>query len=147
MAYRLIALDLDGTTLDSKREIRPATKAALAEARSMGVEVVLVSGRHHGAIRPYHRELELDTPAICCNGAYVHDFETGTPVVGSAIGRDTATALLGLCRRRNLHTLIYADDDMTYEESTPHLETLIAWGARFPAEIRPPFAASSGSRR
>lgn len=139
MSYRLIALDLDGTTLDAKREIRPATKAVLAEARAAGVAVIVVSGRHHGAIRPYHRELALDTPAICCNGAYVYDFAGGMPLAGVAIERERAKAVLAVCRRWGLHALVYADDDMTYEDTTPHLENLIAWGERYPEDLRPPF--------
>jgi len=139
MAYRLIALDLDGTALDSRLTVRPATKAVLTEARSRGIQTILVSGRHHGAILPYHRELDLDTPVICCNGAYIYGVMEKAPLVGSPIAKATAGALLEMCRRRHLHTLVYADDDMNFEESSPHLERLIAWGAHLPGSIRPTF--------
>jgi Cof subfamily protein (haloacid dehalogenase superfamily) len=139
MTYRLIALDLDGTTLDSRREIRPATLAALDEARARGVEVILVSGRHHGAIRPYHHQLGLNTPAICCNGAYVYDFARSAPTAGAPLGRAQAGELLTLCRRHEMHMLVYADDLMTYEVPTRHLQGLLDWSARFPVGIRPEF--------
>ncbi|KXI21333.1 sugar-phosphatase [Photobacterium sanguinicancri] len=43
--YKLVALDMDGTLLNSNGEISPRTQDAIAKARSMGVHVVLASGR------------------------------------------------------------------------------------------------------
>ena len=43
--YKLIALDLDGTLLNSQRSISPENQQAIAAARANGVKVVLVSGR------------------------------------------------------------------------------------------------------
>lgn len=40
MTYRIIALDLDGTLLDSKKRILPESLSALAQARAEGVKVV-----------------------------------------------------------------------------------------------------------
>lgn len=75
MTYRIIALDLDGTLLDSKKRILPESLSALAQARAEGVKVVVVTGRHHVAIHPFYQALELDTPAICCNGTYIYDYQ------------------------------------------------------------------------
>lgn len=74
MNYRVIALDLDGTLLDNQKRILPQSLAALAEARAVGVEVV-VTGRHHIAIHPFYQALQITTPAICCNGTYMYDFQ------------------------------------------------------------------------
>ena len=74
MPFRMIALDLDGTVLDPEGRIRPRTIAALGTARARGLEIVLVTGRHHSVTRPYYEELGLSGPAICCNGTYVYRF-------------------------------------------------------------------------
>ncbi len=42
---KLISLDLDGTLLDPKGQITPASKAAIAEARTAGIRVVINTGR------------------------------------------------------------------------------------------------------
>ena len=68
MAFRMIALDLDGTLLDPEGRVRPSTIAALGTAKEQGLEVVLVTGRHHTVTRPYFEELGLSGSAICCNG-------------------------------------------------------------------------------
>ena len=73
MTYRLIALDLDGTLLDSQLQIRPRTIEALKRAREQGVQAMIVTGRHHSAAYAYWHQLGLDLPTICCNGAYIYD--------------------------------------------------------------------------
>ncbi|KLU19670.1 pyridoxal phosphate phosphatase, partial [Proteus mirabilis] len=74
MSYRVIALDLDGTLLDDQKRILPESLEALNLARKAGVKVLIVTGRHHVAIHPFYQALDLDTPAICCNGTYLYDY-------------------------------------------------------------------------
>ncbi|MEI7251174.1 HAD-IIB family hydrolase, partial [Pectobacterium versatile] len=77
MTYRVIALDLDGTLLNQQKKILPESLSALALARQQGIKVMIVTGRHHSAIHPFYQGLQLDTPAICCNGTYVYDYQQG----------------------------------------------------------------------
>ncbi|MDR3413379.1 MAG: HAD hydrolase family protein, partial [Formivibrio sp.] len=72
MSYRVIALDLDGTLLDGSNQIREDSLVALNLSRAKGMQVVLVTGRHHVATYPYYHQLELDLPALCCNGTYAY---------------------------------------------------------------------------
>ncbi|KPA08544.1 HAD-IIB family hydrolase [Pantoea agglomerans] len=73
MNYRVIALDLDGTLLTPAKTILPQSIEALNQARQAGVHVAIVTGRHHCAIHPFYQALQLDTPAICCNGTYLNN--------------------------------------------------------------------------
>lgn len=50
MDLRLIALDLDGTTLNSQGKVSPYTKKILEKALSKGILVVIASGRALSAI-------------------------------------------------------------------------------------------------
>ncbi|KXT79221.1 Cof-type HAD-IIB family hydrolase [Streptococcus sp. DD13] len=59
MTIKLIALDLDGTLLNSQKEISEANQAALKAARSKGVKVVLTTGRPLPAVIPYLEKLDL----------------------------------------------------------------------------------------
>jgi hypothetical protein len=137
MRFKIIALDLDGTALDSRETIRPRTKAAVASALAQGVEVALVTGRHHVATRPFHLELGLKAPAICCNGAYVYDFAAEATLTGDALSQAQARWLLDACRTSGGHTMIYTDEAMTFERYNDHLRRLLAWAATYPAAIRP----------
>lgn len=69
---RLIALDIDGTLLDSQHELPPANRRAIDAARARGVQVVLATGKSIFALRPIHRELDLDTPSVCVQGLMVY---------------------------------------------------------------------------
>ncbi|MGH9916665.1 MAG: HAD-IIB family hydrolase, partial [Pyrinomonadaceae bacterium] len=66
---RLIALDLDGTLLNSKGEITPPNRRAIETARAQGILVALATGRRFRDARPMAIDLGLDLPLISHNGA------------------------------------------------------------------------------
>lgn len=66
---RLLAIDIDGTLLNSEFQISTADMAALRHAREQGVEVILVTGRRHTFALPIARQLEFDLWIISSNGA------------------------------------------------------------------------------
>ena len=135
--YKLIAFDLDGTLLNSKGKILESSKKAIKEAEKQGIKVVLVTGRHHVAARPYHWELELETPAICCNGAYIMDFQQPDPVYSNPLSKDQARRIIQIARERDLHILMYVGNAMTYEVLNPHMQKLSNWAKEQPAIVRP----------
>lgn len=137
MKYRLVALDLDGTLLDSRLRIRRQTIDALNRVREQGVQAMIVTGRHHVAAYPYWHELGLELPAICCNGTYVYDFRARRPLVGNPLTRQEGRELLALTRRHDVHTMIYIDEVMAYETVGPHLINLLGWSDTLAEEIRP----------
>lgn len=124
---RMIAFDLDGTLLGSDGRIRPATVAALGEARRAGIEVVLVTGRHHSVTRPYQEALGILGNAICCNGTYVYDFAASRIVDGEPIAEAEARAAVASCRRHGVDMYAYTDDIMYFEAPSAHLDKLAVW--------------------
>jgi Cof subfamily protein (haloacid dehalogenase superfamily) len=135
--YRLVALDLDGTLLDSTLRIRRGTIHALRQVRDEGARVMIVTGRHHTATHAYWWELDLELPAICCNGGYVYDFRAGRAIAGDPFTRAEARELLGIVRRHPLDTMIYTDEAMTFENDAPHLAAMRQWSATLPEPLRP----------
>jgi len=69
MTISLLALDLDGTLLDSRGVISKRNRVAIDNARRQGVHVALVTGRRFRDSRPVALELGLDVPLISHNGA------------------------------------------------------------------------------
>ena len=72
---RLLAVDIDGTLLDSRFQISPANQAALRRASQAGVEIVLVTGRRHSFALPIARQLEVPLAIISSNGAITRPLE------------------------------------------------------------------------
>jgi Cof subfamily protein (haloacid dehalogenase superfamily) len=70
---KLIALDLDGTTLDSAGHISERTKRAVAAVQALGIGVIVVTFRAYLSSKPFVRELGLHLPLICVNGALIKD--------------------------------------------------------------------------
>lgn len=68
----LIAIDMDGTLLNSNHEICEETKNYLKHLSSLGHKIIISSGRPIRGILKYYNELELTTPAICYNGSYIY---------------------------------------------------------------------------
>jgi len=68
-SIRLLAVDIDGTLLNSNFQISNANLNALNAAHRAGVEVVLVTGRRHTFALPVAQELGFDLWLITSNGA------------------------------------------------------------------------------
>jgi len=71
MSIRLIALDLDGTLVNSRWEISERDLAALAAASERGVQIVVVTGRRPRAAAPYVAKIPVPVATITSNGALI----------------------------------------------------------------------------
>lgn len=79
MKKYLIALDLDGTLLDSNQQISKYTENLIKKILSLGHKVVLASGRPLKSIQEYYDQLDLNTPIIAYNGGCVYAMDTSFP--------------------------------------------------------------------
>ena len=68
----LICLDLDGTLLNDNKEISSYTKQVLTELQQRGHHIMIATGRPYRASQIYYHELNMNTPVVNFNGAYVH---------------------------------------------------------------------------
>jgi len=90
---RLIAVDIDGTLLNSQFRISEKDLQALRRANQQGIEVILVTGRRHAFALPIAQQLGFDFWLISSNGAVTRSLQ------GEAFHRDLvpATTCLQLC--------------------------------------------------
>jgi len=94
MAIRLIALDLDGTLLTSKKTISPEDRAAVEEAIARGVLVVPVTGRPAQGVPKEVLELPGVRYVVSSNGATIRDIQTGQALLETHLEAETALAVL-----------------------------------------------------
>ena len=91
---RLITLDLDGTLLNSKKELSPENAAALQWAADQGIEIVPTTGRFYGGMPEVIRNLPYLHYAITINGAQVYDVRNDVGIAKAEIPVERAVELM-----------------------------------------------------
>ena len=82
-AIKIIAMDLDGTLLDSEKRLSEENRAALQKAAEMGIEIVPTTGRIYDLIPDAVRQLPFVNYAITVNGAEVYDVKNDCVIAKS----------------------------------------------------------------
>lgn len=72
MTKKLIAIDLDGTTLNAHSHITKRTEAVLQKAIAAGNVVSIATGRPYRMSAQFYQQLNLTSPMVNFNGALVH---------------------------------------------------------------------------
>ncbi len=91
---RLVAIDIDGTLLDSHGHLPAENVEAIAEAQAAGIEVALVTGRGLHFARPVVDLLPAPLTLIVSNGALVKAGD-GRTLLARLMPRDVAHEVLG----------------------------------------------------
>ncbi|HZT78546.1 MAG TPA: HAD family hydrolase [Vicinamibacterales bacterium] len=90
---RLLAIDIDGTLLDSRGRLPEAHRAALVDAAAQAIEIALVTGRSYHFTKPIAELLPVPLTLITNNGALVKA-KDGTTIVRRTLDRDIARQVL-----------------------------------------------------
>jgi len=93
MPVRLIALDIDGTLLDSRWQLSEANRAAVAEATRRGIEVALVTGRRYDFAMPIAHQFSCPLTMIVNNGALIRTAD-GETQLRHLLDQSTARSVL-----------------------------------------------------
>lgn len=104
--YKLIALDMDGTLLNSKREISAENKAAIAAARAKGVVVVLASGRPIDGMRAQLQALDMISDndyVLSYNASLVQKVKSESIIRSHILTGAEAKKLASLARECGVH--------------------------------------------
>lgn len=119
---KLIALDIDGTLLNSENIITEKTREALIRAQDAGHTLVIASGRDPIGVMPYADALDFENHngLICTfNGGKVINCETGEVLIDHSLDKDLALDILNFAKDNDMTYLIYAKDSIiTNSEKT-----------------------------
>lgn len=104
--YKLVALDMDGTLLNSQGVISPRTKDAIATAVAMGTVVILASGRPLEGMTSTLRELNMtgdNDYVLCYNGSLVQHVSSQAFIRSQMICGADVKQLAELSRELGVH--------------------------------------------
>lgn len=110
MKYKLLAVDVDGTLLNSNREITPKTREKVHQAIDRGVVFTISSGRPIQGVEMITSALGVDIPVITYNGAMVITGKSKNVIYSCTMRREDAKTVEALGRERDTTIAIWAEN-------------------------------------
>ena len=110
--YQLIAIDMDGTLLDTNSQLSPANRSALLRALEAGAEVVICSGRPLCALGEMIDLLPGDRPIATCNGARAVLSRSGAVLFEKGLTPETLRETLELAYEHDLPACAWVGDEI-----------------------------------
>ncbi len=125
MTPLLVAFDVDGTLVGRDLSISQPVRGAIARMQRAGTAGCLVTGRMYRATLPFARELGLDAPLICYQGAAIIDPATDEVLAHTALANEIVRELIAITERDRMHLQLYRNDEY-YCESRNRFSELYA---------------------
>ena len=133
---KLLALDLDGTTLNSHGIVPDANREAIRAAEERGVLVTIATGRRFRDAQPVGLDLELNAPLITHNGGLLKYADSMDTVAYSLLPTATALEIISLGKDLGGDALVSTDPhgrgtllyDRVSADNKP-LQKYITWAA------------------
>lgn len=124
---RLVALDLDDTTLRADSSLSDATRDAICELAALGVEIVIASGRAFAALPQVMLELGVVNYAITSNGAAINRVPDGSRIHSRTLSERAARAALAVIPE---HFILEVFVDGTPYSDRRYVEDPVRFGCR-----------------
>lgn len=119
MAYRVLALDIDGTLTNSEKKITERTRTAIRNAAQHGVKIVIASGRPVQGIWGYAEQLdlkELDGYILSFNGGRLISCRTGEIIHDVKLPLQYLPEIYELSKQYGVNLMSYEGDNLITEE-------------------------------
>lgn len=119
LRYSVLALDLDGTLTNAKKEITPAVKRAIQKAVNKGVAIVLASGRPIPGMAHVADELELDKIGgyvLSNNGSKIVEWKSKKVIFEKTLPRQAVEESCFTAHKFGVTALVYDEKELYSED-------------------------------
>jgi len=107
--YKLIAIDLDGTLLNSYGEVTKENEEAIQNAISKGIQVVLASGRPIMSVKNLANQINANNYIICGNGAVLYDIQNEQIIYDRFLDKSKVLQIVKICEENSIYYNLYTD--------------------------------------
>lgn len=107
--YKLVAIDLDGTMLNSYGMVTERTKNAIKETIEKGVEVIIASGRPIDSIKTIAKEINSKNYFIAGNGALIYDIKNDEVIYDKYLKKQKILEIIKICEENSISYNVYTD--------------------------------------
>lgn len=115
---QMVALDLDGTTFNSRGMLTDHTRDVLEKAGNQGVYVVISTGRSFNSLPDHIKNVKGIAYAITSNGAHINDISSGKSIYDSYLSETAVKAVAKLSRELNVGMEVFVDGQAYIDEYT-----------------------------
>ncbi len=123
MQIRMVGLDLDGTLLNSRKELTAYTKRVITEAIERGVIVLAATGRPYIGVPEELMTLPGMRYALTSNGARILDTKTGETLVEHLLSQENAKKALEIFQKYDtLQEVYYDGQGYAEKDKLAHIE-------------------------
>ncbi|MGK0552834.1 Cof-type HAD-IIB family hydrolase [Enterococcus faecalis] len=122
---KLIASDMDGTLLDSKMSISEDNVSAIREAKRLGIEFMVATGRAYSEAKPPLEEAGIDCAMITLNGAQVFD-KAGNSLFTAGIRKEVVKDILATLDKHNIYYELATNQGIFSEHQEKRIENFAA---------------------
>jgi len=110
--YKLIAIDLDGTLLNSNGLVSNETKGILQQIINKNIKIVLASGRMIGSIKTIAEEIGNQKYLIAGNGSIVYDIENKEILYKNFLSKEKVLDVIKICEENSIYYNIYTQTEV-----------------------------------
>lgn len=108
--YKLVAMDLDGTLLNDKKEITQENLKLINTLENKGYEVVIATGRRYWSAKDLTREIKSDITILANNGNVVRNSRDDKDIITKHLDINSFRTIMKEGKKRNLYPIIHVDD-------------------------------------
>lgn len=108
--YKLIAVDLDGTMLNSYGIVTENTKNVIKNVINKGTDVIIASGRPIDSIKAIAKEIGSENYFIAGNGALVYDIKNDEVVYEKYMPKEKVLEIIKICEENSITYNVYTDE-------------------------------------
>lgn len=110
--YKLIAIDLDGTLLNSNGVVTQETKETLQKIISKNINIVLASGRMIDSMKTFANEIGCNKYLIAGNGSIIYDIEKDEIIYKNFLSKEKVLDVIKICEENSIYYNIYTDKEI-----------------------------------
>ena len=108
--YKLIAIDLDGTLLNSYGQVSEKNRLALKQAQENGAQIVLSSGRSTNSVKNIANDIGNNKYIICGNGSLIYDLQKEEIIYDKFIDKKKALQIINICEQNSIYYNVYTEN-------------------------------------
>ena len=110
--YNLVAVDLDGTMLNSYGMVTENTKNVIKKVQSNGTDVIIASGRPIDSIKAIAKEIGSEKYFIAGNGALIYDIQKDEILYEKYMKKEKVLEIIKICEENSIAYNVYTEKEI-----------------------------------